>query len=108
MLVIRLTRVGKKKQPSFRVVVQDKTKDPWGKAIDIVGQYNPRTKPKTVVFKEERIKYWLEKGAQPSPTVHNLLVDAKIVKVEKTKASKGSGKGADQKKPEEKPAEAKA
>ena len=101
MLVIRLTRVGKKKQPSFRVVVQDKTKDPWGKAKDIIGQYNPRTKPKTVVFNEERIKYWLGKGAQPSPTVHNLLVDAKIIKDEKVKAAGGHGKGAEPAKKEE-------
>lgn len=104
MLVIRLTRVGKKKQPTFRVVVQDKTKDPWGKAKDIIGQYNPRTKPKTVIFNEERVKFWLSKGAQPSPTVHNLLVDAKIVKDEKMKASSGSGKGNEQKKEEQKAA----
>ncbi|HTM68579.1 MAG TPA: 30S ribosomal protein S16 [Candidatus Binatia bacterium] len=100
MLVIRLTRVGKRKQPTYRVVVQDKTKDPWGKAKDIIGQYNPRTKPKTVIFKEDRVKFWIEKGAQPSPTVHNLLVDAKIISGEKLKANKGSGKGADQKKEE--------
>jgi len=80
MIVIRLTRVGKKKQPTYRIVVQDKKRDPWGASIDIVGNYNPRTKPKTIVFKEDRIKHWLEQGAQPSNTVHNLLVDAKLIK----------------------------
>lgn len=93
MIVIRLTRIGKKKQPSYRLVVQEKQRDPWGKALDIVGFYDPRTKPKTVKLNEERIKFWLGKGAQASPTVHNLLVDAKIVKDEKVKATKGSGKG---------------
>ncbi len=90
MLVIRLTRVGKKKQPSFRVVVQDKTKDPWGKAKDIIGQYNPRTNPKTIKIDGERVKFWMDQGAKPSPTVHNLLVDAKIIKAEKVKATTGS------------------
>lgn len=90
MLVIRLTRVGKKKQPSFRLVVQDKTKDPWGKAKDIIGHYNPRTTPKTIEFNAERVNYWLGQGAKPSPTVHNLLIDAKIIKGEKVKAAGGS------------------
>ena len=93
MIVIRLTRVGKKKQPSYRLVVQEKQRDPWGKALDIVGFYDPRTKPKTIKLNEERINFWLGKGAQASPTVHNLLVDAKVVKGEKLKATKGSGKG---------------
>ena len=93
MIVIRLTRIGKKKQPSYRMIVQEKQRDPWGKALDIVGFYNPRTKPKTLTLKEERIKFWLSKGAQASATVNNLLVDAKVIKSEKRKASKGSGRG---------------
>jgi len=87
MIVIRLTRIGKKKQPAYRVVVQDKRRDPWGASIEIVGNYNPRTKPKTIVFKEDRIKHWLEQGAQPSDTVHNLLVDAKLIKGAKRRAT---------------------
>jgi len=79
MLTIRLTRVGKKKQPTYRFVVQEKHRDPWGKSVEILGHYNPHTKPKTVVFKEERVKHWLSQGAQPSPTVHNMLVDAKLI-----------------------------
>lgn len=77
MLVIRLTRVGKRKQPSYRLVVQEKQRDPWGKALDIVGNYNPRTKVR--ILKEDRIKDWLAKGAMPSATVHNMLVDAKVI-----------------------------
>ncbi len=103
MIVIRLTRIGKKKQPSYRLIVQEKQKDPWGKALDIVGFYNPRSKPKTLKLDEARIKFWLDKGAKASATVNNLLVDAKVVKGEKVKATKGFGKGAV--KTEEKPVE---
>jgi len=88
MLAIKLRRVGKKKQPSFRIIVLEKHKDPWGDYLECVGFYNPRTNPKTIELKRERIKYWLEKGAQPTPTVHNLLVDADILPGSKKKATK--------------------
>lgn len=97
MLAIKLSRVGKKKQPSYRLIVVEKTKDPWGKAKEIVGFYNPRTKPKTVKVDAERVKYWLEHGAQPTNTVWNILVDAGVVKGEKKK-SHASGKPAEEKK----------
>ena len=87
MLVIRLSRVGKKKQPTYRVVIQEKQRDPWGKSVEIVGHYNPRTQPKTIVLKEERIKYWISQGAQPTPTVHNLLINAKIIEGDKQRAT---------------------
>lgn len=86
MLAIKLSRVGKKKQPSYRLIVVEKTKDPWGKAKEIVGFYNPRTKPKTITLEAERIKYWIAKGAQPTATAWNILVDAQIVTGEKRKA----------------------
>lgn len=79
MLVIRLSRMGKKKAPTYRVVVQEKHRDPWGTSVEIVGHYNPRSNPKTIVFKEDRVKHWISKGAQPSDTVRNLLVDAKLI-----------------------------
>ncbi len=85
MLTIRFTRVGKKKQPTYRMVVQDSHRDPWGKAIDIVGSYNPRTK--VAVFKAESIKEWIAKGAQPSASVNNLLIDNKVIEGEKVKKS---------------------
>lgn len=84
MLVIRLTRIGKKNQPSYRVVLTEKTNPVRGKFIEILGSYNPRLKEKAL--KAERIQYWLSKGAQASDTVHNLLVNEKIITGAKVKA----------------------
>jgi len=83
MLVIRLTRVGKKKQPSYRVVVQEKSKDPWGDHVERLGHYNPLTNPATLVMKEDRLQYWIGKGAQPSDTLQNLLIERGMLKGEK-------------------------
>lgn len=85
MVTFKLRRVGRKKQPSYRLIVTEKRRDPWGAALEIVGTYNPRTQPSTVVLNEERIKYWLSKGAQPTNTVHNLFVDAKLLMTAKRK-----------------------
>ncbi|TRZ83482.1 30S ribosomal protein S16 [bacterium] len=93
MLIIRLSRIGRKNDPSFRIVLQEKHRVPTGKAIEFLGFYNSRLKQKS--FKEERIKYWLGQGAQASDTVHNLLVSAKIIDKPKRKAttiSKKKGK----------------
>jgi small subunit ribosomal protein S16 len=70
---MRLTRVGSKKNPVYRVVVADSRSPRDGKFIEIVGRYNPQTDPSTIDFDEDRIKDWLSKGAQPSPTVKRLL-----------------------------------
>ena len=107
MLKICLSRVGKKKQPTYRVIVLEKNKDPWGDYLELLGQYNPRTKPKTIEFNAERIKYWISKGAKPTPTVHNLLVDEKIIEKDKVVASSGKTRkkkkaGAEETKPAEK------
>ena len=83
MLTIRLSRVGKKKQPLYRLIVSEKTKDPWGTYLENLGTYNTLTKPATVNFKADRITHWLSKGAQASDTVWNLLVDQKLVKGDK-------------------------
>ncbi len=85
MITIRLSRVGKKKQPSYRLIVSEKTKDPWGKYLENLGTYNPIATPSVIDFKVERVKYWLDKGAQASDTVWNLLLDQKIVTGEKRK-----------------------
>ena len=98
MLTIRLTRVGKKKQPTYRLVVQEKGKDPWGKALDMVGTYNPLTTPKTIKLDAEKILSWIAKGAQPSPSVHNLLVEAKVVKGEKVRNTTNDAKKATEEK----------
>ncbi len=70
---LRLRRVGKKKQPMYRVVVADSRASRDGRFIENVGTYNPLTDPYQVEFKEDRILYWLGNGAQPSRTVKNLF-----------------------------------
>jgi len=120
MLVIRLTRKGKKNQPFFRVVVTDKRKSSKaGRSVEDLGYVDPLTKRKS--FKKERILYWISKGAQPSESIHNLLVSEKIIDGKKIHVSKISTKKkaeiakakeeekakvvAEQPKPEEKPTE---
>jgi small subunit ribosomal protein S16 len=71
--MIRLARVGARKQPYYRVVVIDKERARNGRALEIVGTYNPRTSPASVDLKRERIDYWTSKGAQLSDTVQKLL-----------------------------------
>ena len=73
MLRIRLSRVGKRKQPSYRLVVADSRAPRDGAFIEIIGHYNPRTDPTTLVVKEEEAVEWLRRGAQPSDTVAKLL-----------------------------------
>lgn len=85
MLKIRLTRIGKKNQPHYRIVVIEHWRKPKGKYVEMLGVYNPRNK--TISLKKERILYWLGHGAQCSPTVHNLLVSHKIIKGPKRKAT---------------------
>ncbi|MEK9131006.1 MAG: 30S ribosomal protein S16 [Patescibacteria group bacterium] len=84
MLTIKLRRVGKKKQPVFRLVVTEKGRDPWGDNLEIVGWMNPRTKEKSLEV--ERIKHWLSKGAQTTDTIHNLLVAEKIIEGDKRRS----------------------
>ena len=83
MLSIRLSRVGKKKQPIYRVTVNEKTRDPYGKFLEILGHYDPRSADKKLVLKEDRVTYWLSVGAQPSDTVKNLLIKAGLIKSDK-------------------------
>lgn len=85
MLTIRLTRVGKTKQPLYRFIVSEKSRDPWGKALEILGTFNPRMNPPKFELEKERIQYWISKGAQCSDTVWNLLIDQKMVSGEKRK-----------------------
>ncbi len=70
---IRLRRTGGKKQPSYRVVVADSRSPRDGRFIENIGHYNPRTDPATVEIDEERARYWLSQGAQPSDAVARLL-----------------------------------
>jgi small subunit ribosomal protein S16 len=70
---LRLTRVGGRKNPIWRVVVADQRSKRDGRVIETVGHYNAQTNPSTIVLNEERIKDWLERGAQPTNTVRKLL-----------------------------------
>ena len=85
MLRIRLRRTGKKKQPQYRVVVADQRAPRDGAFVEILGHYNPRTTPRTLVLKEERVRYWLSQGAQPSETVHRLLFSEGLIEAEPRK-----------------------
>lgn len=103
MVKIIFSRVGKTKQPHYRIIAVDKQKDPWGKSIEILGNYNPRNKE--IKLEVERIKYWISKGAQPSATVFNLLVTQKVIEGKKKSATTISKKRQtkiDAKKPVEK------
>ena len=93
MLKIRLTRVGKKNSPAYRVVVAEQKKAVKRKFIEIIGHYNPISQPKEIVIKKDRALFWIGQGAQPSDTVNNLMCELgildkskKIVKVFAKKA----------------------
>jgi len=70
----------------YRLIISEKARDPYGRALEILGSYNPYTKK--LQAKKEKIKYWLSKGAGMSPAVNNLLIENNIIKGEKIKASR--------------------
>ena len=73
MVTIRLRRAGSKKRPFFRVVVTDSRAARDSSFVEILGHYNPRSKPAVVRVDKERVEYWLGKGAQPSDSVRTLI-----------------------------------
>lgn len=73
MVAIRLRRAGSKKRPFFRVVVTDSRTARDSSFVEILGHYNPRSKPAVVQVDTERVGYWLKKGAQPSDSVRTLI-----------------------------------
>jgi small subunit ribosomal protein S16 len=98
MVKIRLRRMGAKKQPTYRFVVSDARSPRDGRFIEILGHYNPRTEPKTVVIDEEKVKAWLAKGAQPSDPVRRLLaarglVDRGFIPTTKRRPKNEKGEG---------------
>jgi small subunit ribosomal protein S16 len=104
MLRIRFFRVGKKNQPSFKIVVTDRKNPPrGGRLLEELGFYNPLTKEKAL--KQERIKFWLKRGAQPSETVHNLLVREKVIKDKKKPVHKKTKKKEGEKEEKPKPSD---
>jgi small subunit ribosomal protein S16 len=79
VVTIRLARIGKKKRPFYRIVVTEKTRPRNGRFVEIVGTYDPLKNPAEVRLVEDRIKYWLGCGAQPSDTVRSFLRNQKLV-----------------------------
>jgi len=86
MLTIKLAKIGKKNKKLFRVVICEKTQDPYGKALEILGSYNPYNKE--LVIKADRVKYWISKGSSMTPSVNNLLIEKKIIEGKKAVNSK--------------------
>lgn len=86
MLMIKLSKVGKINKKVFRLIISEKTRDPYGRVLENLGSYNPYTKE--LQAKEDRIKHWLDKGAQMTATVNNLLISKNIISGEKVTASK--------------------
>lgn len=70
---LRLTRVGGRKNPIWRVVAADQRSKRDGRVLETIGHYNAQTQPSTIVLDEERVRHWLDRGAQPSETVAKLL-----------------------------------
>jgi small subunit ribosomal protein S16 len=86
MLAIKLSKTGKTNKKMFRLVISEKGRDPYGDVLEILGSYNPHSKE--LATKDDRIKYWLSKGAQMTASVNNLLVGKGIVEGKKVTASK--------------------
>ena len=86
MLILRLQRIGKKKNPTYRLIVSEKTKDTQAGTLENLGIYNPVVSPKVIQFNAERINYWISKGAQLSASVNNLLIQEGIIKGKKEKS----------------------
>jgi small subunit ribosomal protein S16 len=98
VLMIRLARVGARKQPHYRVVVIEKDRARNGRSIEVVGTYNPRTEPATINLVRERIDYWVSNGAQMSTTVAKLFAKPPAPVATPTTTSKSSKAGAAPKK----------
>jgi small subunit ribosomal protein S16 len=86
MLMIKLAKVGKTNKKVFRIVISEQARDPYGKALEILGSYNQYEK--NLQVKGDRVKYWLSKGAQMTNSINNLFLDHKIIEGEKVKNSK--------------------
>ena len=74
MVKLRLKRMGAKKRPFYRIVAADSRAPRDGKFLETVGTYDPRQQPSAVTLKEDRIRHWLDNGAQPTETVRGILV----------------------------------
>jgi small subunit ribosomal protein S16 len=82
MLAIRLRRTGSKKRPFFRVVVTDSRTARDSSFVEVLGHYNPRTKPETLDINRERLDHWVKQGARPSDTIRTLVARMPVAPVE--------------------------
>lgn len=102
MLAIRLRRAGSKRRPFFRVVVTEHSSPREGRFVEIIGHYNPRTQPETLVLDRERLAHWLNHGASASDTVRTLIdrmppaPPAETAAAEQPEAEAAQGAGAAQ------------
>ena len=82
MLRIRLKRIGKKKQPAYRIVVADSRAPRDGRPVEEIGHYNPLPNPSEIVINGDRVSYWIGQGAQPSDAVTRILVAQGLLQAE--------------------------
>jgi small subunit ribosomal protein S16 len=80
LVTMRLSRIGSKKRPYYRIVVIDKRRARNGRFLEVVGNYNPIANPAQLDVDTERAQYWLSKGAEPSETVRSILRKKELVK----------------------------
>lgn len=95
MLMLKFQRVGRKNDPAFRIVVTEKRSKPKSGELEILGSYHPKTKATTL--KNERILYWISRGAQPSDSIHNLLVKEGVIQEKKRNVVKAAAATAEAK-----------
>ncbi|OHA02293.1 MAG: 30S ribosomal protein S16 [Candidatus Sungbacteria bacterium RIFCSPHIGHO2_02_FULL_52_23] len=93
MLMIRFQRVGRKNDPAFRLMLTEKHSKPKSGGIELLGSYHPKTKE--TVLKNDRILYWMSKGAQASPTAQNLLIAKGVIQGKKIHVVKAAKKAAE-------------
>ncbi len=86
MVKIKLARIGKKKQPEYRIIVVEQGRDPWGTTNEIIGHFSPLMKENAITLKEERVKYWLGVGAQPTDTLRNMFIDKGLLTGKKVRS----------------------
>lgn len=86
MLTIKLAKVGKTNKKMFRIIISEKSRDPYGRALEILGSYNPYSKE--LIIKADRVKHWISQGSAMTPSVNNLLIEKKIIEGKKEKSSK--------------------
>ena len=86
MLTIRLSRVGKTKNPTYRFIISEKARDTKGTYLELLGNYNPNDKENKITIKADRVQYWISKGAQMSNTVNNLFLKNGVITGTKKKS----------------------